>query len=176
MLAEDTFAKVALPYEVANSASLGVDITLMPHPPEVALPATTTELALGDGVYLTVDDGLVAADAIEGPATTASAVRVPTEHWPTLDLQGSVGAVWYLSPIGYRNPAPDPDTAADALPLRLANTDGWPDGTRFDVWLGTYDSPGWYPSGSVTAAGDWLQGDAALASVGTVVLIESSGG
>ena len=93
----------------------------------------------------------------------ASAVRVEEANWPTLDAPGTVAALWYLAPLDY--------DASPAVPLRFANDDGHADGTAVDVYVGTYSDQAWIASGSVTAAGDWLEGDAAMGRTGTVILV-----
>ncbi len=152
------------PVQFDVSEARSIDLYLPALDPSVALPATPEELEVGAGLFLTVGVDDLEPPLFFDPTTEIAGVQVPADRQVPVDLPGTVIAMWYLSPFDYHSDA--------GMPVRFANSWGLPDGNTYKVMLGSYEDQSWLDAGTVTVAGDWIEGDARLSLTSTVVLLE----
>jgi len=105
--------------------TLTVDFHLPDLTPAQAVPATPTELELGDGLFVTLGEGTFAL--LFGDVTDVAGAKLSAEQWPTMDLEGTVVAVWNLDPFEAES--------TDGAPVRIANSWGYAPGKA--LWLHT---------------------------------------
>ena len=111
------FFVTAIPYETESGADYNVDIVLQQSAGWQDMPATSTEVDMGDGLTLTLG-----ADLVELPfgtdENTVGAKAVPEAEWPPLiglDHGGTVVAIYYLSPF-------DAHAGGDGLDFWISNS------------------------------------------------------
>ncbi|MBX2797326.1 MAG: carboxypeptidase-like regulatory domain-containing protein [Myxococcales bacterium] len=164
-ICSDGYTAAVTPVEFEDGQTRTLDMTLQEVGPATPLPATPEEIEVADGLFLTVGAGQLTAD-FEDPATEITGARVPEAEWPTLDIEGQVVDVWYVSPFEFK--------AEPKMPVRFANDRSLPDGTVLHVLNGSYKAQAWIDAGTVTAKGDWLEGGEDLGVTSTVVLVDRS--
>lgn len=152
------------PVMFETDESRTIDIYLPELDPPTPLPATPAEIEAGAGLFVTVGIDDLEEPLFFDPATEISGILVDEAQQMPVDLPGTVVAMWYLAPFDYH--------AAAGLPVRFANSWALPEGNTYKVMLGSYGDQRWIDAGSVTVSGDWLEGDASLSLLSTVVLLE----
>lgn len=148
-----------------------VDVKLYAPEISVSTPATTSEVELAPGLFVTFG-----ADDLEVPAATdaekAGGTRIALEDIPPIDgMVGTPMAAYYLAPWDGAN--------ATGLPFRLTDTLGLEDGETADAWVYTYetyvnmlvDDP-WVSAGTLTRVGDELVSDGKLTSLSMLVIVK----
>ena len=79
-------------------------------------------------------------------------------------MAGDLIAMYHLEPFDA--------VAVPAMPVRVANTFGLKDGDIVEVWTASYHKFAWVNGGTLTANGDWLEGDATIEVVSTTALLK----
>jgi len=144
-----------------------VNIQLAEAMDRVELPDTATELAIGDGLHLTVAAGDLEPPPFIDPATEIVAKDVTDIAMP-VELQGTVKAMWYLDPFDFH--------ASSDLAIRVDDNFGEPaSGKRFELWVASYEEYWWLPLGEVTKDSDdmWALSTGGLGLISTVILLET---
>lgn len=131
--------------------------------PPAALAETPQLLPFGDGLELLVGLGDLAPPLFEEQTAVVTGVRLAPSQWPPTDgISTEVLAVWLLSPLGHRSEV--------GLPMRVTETLGVIPGESARVWVSSLEEPQWLDMGSLTSDGAFLDGDALLPVLSTVVL------
>ncbi len=129
-----------------------------------------TEMELTDGLFVKL--GYDVLDMGFSTETTTSAVQVPETGWPSIEVEGTVKAVWYLAPwdVGVNT------DVASSLQFRMSNTWGWEAGATIEAWQASYEHIAWESVGTMTVSADGTEltlteGDG-LNVLTTLVLVE----
>ncbi len=132
---------------------------------QTPLTSTATEIEVGTGLFITVSKAdLEPPDAFHEDPTEVTGVAVDVALQMPVDRpHSSVIAMWYVGPFDYMSEG--------GLPVRIQNLWGLADGAVYSVWTGSYLDSAWLDQGTLTVSGEWLEGDAALTVVSTVVLV-----
>ncbi len=127
------------------------------------LPASPTELEVGAGLFLTLDETTLEPPLFVEAATEVSGIQVEGADQLPVDLEGTVLGMWYLEPFDHEAP--------DGVPVRVANQWDLAEGVSAQVWVGSYGTSVWLEAGSLEVSGASLEGDAFLPLCSTVVLL-----
>ncbi|MBX2800573.1 MAG: carboxypeptidase-like regulatory domain-containing protein [Myxococcales bacterium] len=163
-LDSEGLATTYVPVAFATDQTRSVDVVMPRLDAATPLPASTPAwIDAGEGLSLQVAADMLEAPTFEDPATDLAGVRLDETWYPVIDLEGTVVAMWYLSPFEHH--------AQDGIPARLDNLYELADGQQLEVYVGSYNERRWIPSGTVTAQGKELVGDVSLDYTSTVLLV-----
>ena len=130
------------------------------------LPATSEEVEVTDGLFLTVGADILEPAPLTDLPSEVAAVRVPEAHRLPIELVGELLDVWYVSPWEA--------TSEAGVGVRLDNMWGMAPGDRARVWAASEPTTyAWLDAGELVVAEDGLThvGDAALPILTTMALV-----
>lgn len=144
-----------------------LDAVLLPADKSSALPATSTEVEVVEGVYLTVGADILEPAPLTELGDTISAVRVPDGASLPIELAGTVLGTWYFAPFEAES--------EHGVGVRLDNLWGLAPGTTVEVYAMSMPTEfSWLLAGTLTvdAGGTSLTGDAKLPILTTMVVVQ----
>lgn len=132
-----------------------------------ATPQSPREVEVTSGVWVTFGLDTIELPFGEDGAQTAG-VLVPQSAWLPVELDGTVLAMWYLTPF-------DAHAASANLPFRLRNDWGLTPGTQVQAWAADYNAAEWRSAGTMTVSQDGatLENDGTgLPVLATLVIVQ----
>lgn len=139
-----------------------ITITMVEHGGWMSTPTNSTEVEIATGLFVTV--GVDDLSLLFSDVDQLAGAAVSEAHYLPVDVPGEIIAMYHLEPFDAE--------AVPSMPVRVANTFGLKDGETVEVWTASYHKFEWVNGGTLTASGDWLEGDAALEVVSTTALIK----
>ncbi len=148
-----------------------VDMHLCPHDAPTGLGSTPAEVAMGEGMYITLSTDAIEPPLFVDPATEAAGRRLdPSQFVPADEISGTVAAQWFVVPFNHK--ATDPG----GLPVRFDGAALGLAGASYTAYVGSYDDFAWLEVGTFSDgdADGWYTSDsgAGLPLLGTVMLVE----
>ena len=143
-----------------------VDMPLLEGDAPTTLPASSpTEIEVGSGLFVTLSADMLKPPTFEDPATEVAGILVPDNVQPPVDsIEGTVLAMWFMGPFDHE--------VTGGADMRIRNDWKLKDGTTYEVWVGSYPNSSWLDAGDLTVKGGWLEGDARLPRISTVLLVD----
>jgi hypothetical protein len=131
---------------------------------EYDLTTTDQEVELGTGLFVTVNSDNIDPPLFTDPAESVAGVRVDAAHFPPMDWDAELLAVWYTAPFDHHSP--------NGLPYRITGDSdmGLVDGDVVEVWIGSYSSSSWNLVESMIFA-DGIATQATLPMFSTLALV-----
>lgn len=159
-----------VPLQLADQETRDLTITLCPFDPATPLTGTATEIALGDGLLVTLSTSLLEPPLFIDPATEAAGLLLdPAHHVPMDGITGTVAAQWFVEPFNHTAASGELAVRFDGAAIGLA-------GTVYRGWVGSYDDYGWLDLGTFSDgdADGYYTSDSGqgLPLLGTVALVE----
>jgi hypothetical protein len=139
-----------------------ITITMVEHGGWMSTPTTSAEIEIATGLFVTV--GVDDLDLLFGDVDQLAGANVSEAHYLPVDVPGEIIAMYHLEPFDAE--------AVPSMPVKVANTFGLKDGEAVEVWTASYHKFEWVNGGTLTASGDWLEGDAALEVISTTALVK----
>ena len=158
----DAYATPITILDFEDQEERDVTITMVEHGGWMDTPSNTAEVEIAAGLFVTV--GVNDLDLLFGDVTQVAGANVPLAHALPVDVAGDLIAMYHLEPFDA--------VAVPAMPVRIANTFGLIDGDTVEVWTASYHKYAWVNGGTLTANGDWLEGDATIEVVSTTALLK----
>ncbi|MCO4770075.1 MAG: hypothetical protein KDA24_08610 [Deltaproteobacteria bacterium] len=152
-------ANAFVPISLEQGADRVLDPVILATQFTQPVPSVATEVGLGAGVWLTVDQSQLTLGDVSGDLF---AVAVPPEARLPVELDGEVLAMWYLEPFD----VPVSPPAA----LRIQNSWGVASGD-VTAWVGSYIDAAWLPLNDLVVTDEALT--ASLPLISTLVLIQA---
>jgi hypothetical protein len=158
----DTYATPITILDFGDNEVREVTITMVEHGGWMSTPTSSAEIEIATGLFVTV--GVDDLSLLFGDVDQLAGATVSEAHYLPVDVPGEIIAMYHLEPFDAE--------AAPSMPVKVANTFGLKDGETVDVWTASYHKFEWINGGTLTASGDWLEGDAALEVISTTALIK----
>ncbi|MBX2802645.1 MAG: carboxypeptidase-like regulatory domain-containing protein [Myxococcales bacterium] len=156
-------ASPMVPVQVIEGEEQLFDVVVPRMSDAVALPLKASELQPTAGLHVTAALGHLTSVFGEAPESIA-ALQVPEAQWPPLqDLEGTVRAVFYLTPYDAE--------AEPALAFRIDVEAGVATDRSLQAWVAGYSEQRWLDAGRLEPGVGGLEGGS-LPLLTTLVLVE----